>query len=1549
MEAYGMDVLFAGPDEETLWPAEAPTVDTTVEWVDSPSSLDDRLSAGSVDCLVVDTSFADGDALGVFEQVREAVPDLPFVLYGSGVDDATAQQLYESPWTEYVTRDGIGSQWALARRVSDLCTAPDRDAHLEGAVVGDGSVALTVSSDRTVRVATGEVELLFGQSATDIQGVSVDELLPSRAVAAVFDGETEHTLVTMTQANGTERSAEVVVQRGRSENRRTVVLRTTHSPERQRRSEFESAVDRVTEALFGVDEEWRFTYLNDRAVALFDEPREALLGRDIWDAFGHPIGSTFERNYQRAMDEQTEVRFREYDPRLEQWLEARAFPSATGLSVHLRDVTESVQADAGLQALQRATSALADSDALESGLSEAVGAVVEETDWDYGEAWTVGDAGLETTDAWTHDPLEPIADETSLDAIRSHLADVNVDDAFVGRAVRRAETVYAQETDDPLQTAVAVPVVSQCEVIAVFVFGLHVAREWIDRLTETAESVATEVGTLATRLDRRTKHRRQTNKFEAVFNDPNTHVAFLDTDGTVQRVNGVVEEVSGSAGLDLVGMRYWEHPWYESSNVDPERVRAAVEAAAEGEYTELHSVNETLYDGVDAFDTTIRPVEGDDGIEGILVETSDVTERHRATRRAEERERQFEAIFQDPATPVALLDTDGIVRQHNDTGQEIARRVEFESVGRPFWEIPYFSGTDMSEETLRGCIGNAADGEYVRFETVNPDYDGELAAFDTSIRPVYDTDDEVEALVVESRDISQRVEADEERRQKERQFDAAFEDPTASILLLDETGRIERANEMATRGPYEEDDLIGLPYWDHPWWDDADIGPDDPRACIERAASGEYVRFETANESDDIDWVALDVSLRPVFGDDEVVGIVVEALDVSEQHRLERDLREERNLTQRILETSPVGIAIVTDDGETEFVNPRGEELVGDAESLSAAPPELRGTDGVRLTDDERPFRRVFERNEALFGMEVGVELREGIRWLSVNGAPLGDGRAVMTFEDVTEQRRHTRQLTALVEAAQQLSDAPSPVEVATTAVDRAEPVIGTGTVAIALHDDESGRLEPVPGSDDSLAAYVADGATDRLGWVAYLDGEPAVDESVSAFPLGDRGVLLARTPDGLAQTTRRLVDLFVATVSSELARADREADLRTKSEELAARTAELERLNSVNDIIRGLTRRLLDADTREAVEQAACESFAEASPYRLAWVGQSKSGSMQVTTTSSGPEAVPDRLVNDGRVSPAVQAERGQCVEIREALHEGDGDEPWRTYAVEHDLRASASVPLVNRETCYGVLTLYAAEPNSFGALEREVLTELGEMVGYTIAALERKQALVSDRSTELEISFPVSKLRLFPFLQSESITMTIREMLPRGDGRAHIFFETTGVDPETVLEETAPAPGIDHIDRMDSGDSDADPQFEAVLSASSATARLLERGFLVHNAEVVGDRLHLTIRASTDADPREVLEAFETAYDEVSLVSKREVAQPVRSREAFEASYLADLTPRQEEVLRTAHAAGFFEWPRVNSGQEVAEMLDVSQPTVNRHLREAERKLFSKLFDST
>ncbi|MFC6717800.1 PAS domain-containing protein [Natrialbaceae archaeon GCM10025810] len=99
-------------------------------------------------------------------------------------------------------------------------------------------------------------------------------------------------------------------------------------------------VDRVTDAFFALDTDFRFTYLNDRAETLFEHSRSELLGRVMWDEFPETVETQFPDGFYRAMDEQVPVSFEVYHTHLETWFEARAYPSASGLSVFMRDVTD---------------------------------------------------------------------------------------------------------------------------------------------------------------------------------------------------------------------------------------------------------------------------------------------------------------------------------------------------------------------------------------------------------------------------------------------------------------------------------------------------------------------------------------------------------------------------------------------------------------------------------------------------------------------------------------------------------------------------------------------------------------------------------------------------------------------------------------------------------------------------------------------------------------------------------------------------------------------------------------------------------------------------------------------------------------------------------------------------------------------------------------------------------------------------------------------------------------------------------------------------------
>jgi len=139
--------------------------------------------------------------------------------------------------------------------------------------------------------------------------------------------------------------------------------------------------------------------------------------------------------------------------------------------------------------------------------------------------------------------------------------------------------------------------------------------------------------------------------------------------------------------------------------------------------------------------------------------------------------------------------------------------------------------------------------------------------------------------------------------------------------------------------------------------------------------------------------------------------------EVENALRVGSTLYSERQLLERVFETSPSAIAILNASGEFVHVSDRAQEILGlerDAVSdrtFDAPEWHITTPNGNSLPDEELPFARVRETEEALLGMEHAIEWPDGSRRvLSVSGAPLHENGtfigAVFHLDDVTNRRR---------------------------------------------------------------------------------------------------------------------------------------------------------------------------------------------------------------------------------------------------------------------------------------------------------------------------------------------------------------------------------------------------------------------------------------------------------------------------------------------------------------------------------------------------------------
>ena len=105
-------------------------------------------------------------------------------------------------------------------------------------------------------------------------------------------------------------------------------------------------LESITDLYYQLDREWRFSDTNRQTLARFGKTREELLGQVIWEVFPGAVESELYPQFHKALAEMVPVHFdlaSKIVPGV--WFEAHAYPSKTGLSVYLRDITERKDAE----------------------------------------------------------------------------------------------------------------------------------------------------------------------------------------------------------------------------------------------------------------------------------------------------------------------------------------------------------------------------------------------------------------------------------------------------------------------------------------------------------------------------------------------------------------------------------------------------------------------------------------------------------------------------------------------------------------------------------------------------------------------------------------------------------------------------------------------------------------------------------------------------------------------------------------------------------------------------------------------------------------------------------------------------------------------------------------------------------------------------------------------------------------------------------------------------------------------------------------------------
>lgn len=557
-----------------------------------------------------------------------------------------------------------------------------------------------------------------------------------------------------------------------------------------------------------------------------------------------------------------------------------------------------------------------------------------------------------------------------------------------------------------------------------------------------------------------------------------------------------------------------------------------------------------------------------------------------------------------------------------------------------------------------------------------------------------------------------------------------------------------------------------------------------------------------------------------------------------------------------------------------------------------------------------------------------------------------------------------------LYDAIQEFRHAGRKDTVAGIVADATIDILDAPGVGVFLFDDEDNLLCPESITDTMTEYYGGEtvfgpGKPDSITWQGFVAGESMlfddirtsgihVNEETAArssifVPFGEHGIVVASDDEAgaFSEPSRELLELLAATAEVTLDRVESTAVLRQRERRLRELDNRVQHFNRVTNLIRSVDDALLAAQTREEVESAVLECLVEDEWFDFAWIGtlDAKTGELSPRERTDGGNQYLDELSLDVDAcdEPACQTAREWQTTAAPNVAENFDSDGWERAALSQDFHSVLSVPLVYEGVLYGVLTAYADRPDAFQDPVASIIEQIGTSTAYAINATERKFSMLSNGVTELELRIDGADDVLNVIAASVGTEVECLKLTPLSEGSTKILFSAADVSAESVLSATASLVAVDSVTHLA---SEEDHQFTAVVDGEMVGSMIATAGGAPETIVADGSSLVATVYLPEVIDARTFTDRLERRYPNVRLLSRCQRDQAALTRAGFMHELDDELTARQMEVLRTAFGKGFFDSPRDATGQDVADELDVSQPTVSHHLRAGQGKLFSLLF---
>jgi PAS domain S-box-containing protein len=257
-------------------------------------------------------------------------------------------------------------------------------------------------------------------------------------------------------------------------------------------------------------------------------------------------------------------------------------------------------------------------------------------------------------------------------------------------------------------------------------------------------------------------------KLRVIFDQASHLMGLLSLDGVLLEANQAALDSVGVLPAEIIGKHFWETPWWHTEELQ-QQLRAAIDTAAGGELIRYEVRFPNAHGGWQITDFSLKPVlDESDQVVLIIAEAYDITDRKQTEAALRQSEEFKQRMLESSQDCIKVLNLDGQILYMNVGGQCL---LEIDDI-TPYLNTAWVGFWDNGKHLALEALAKAISGEVGLFYGYCPTTTGRPKWWEVMVSPILDRSQQVEQILVVSRDVTARKQSEQKLQESEERLKA---------------------------------------------------------------------------------------------------------------------------------------------------------------------------------------------------------------------------------------------------------------------------------------------------------------------------------------------------------------------------------------------------------------------------------------------------------------------------------------------------------------------------------------------------------------------------------------------------------------------------------------------------------------------------------------------------------------------------------------------------------------------------------------------------------